>query len=165
MKKFSLTIIFAVFFSVWLNGLVAQTTQAKLNQVELKNQLIGSWKTEYAKDTTGFIDFTTYGNGIDGNMRYVSKGKTVVEMRIFWGYDKNLDRFVGIQQIKDGDIYLLSGKFILKNKYVLVNFKDISNPEKASWKIEGEFKTPDLLTETMMDNNKPVITRTYTRVK
>jgi hypothetical protein len=165
MKKIYLTTAIAVFLLFCLNGLQAQTTQAKLNQVELNNQLIGSWKSEYAKDTTGFIDFTTYGTGIDANIRYVSKGKTFMEVRIIWGYDKTLDKMVGLQQVKGGDVNLLSGQFISKNKYVLVNHKDISNPEKASWKIEGDFKSPNLLIETTIVNNKPVITHTLTRVK
>jgi hypothetical protein len=137
----------------------------ELNLVELNNQLIGSWKFEYSKDTTGFINFTTYGTGIDGNVKYVSKGKTVMEMRINWGYDKNLDKMVGIQRIKGGDINLLLGQFIAKNKYVLVNYKDISNPENASWKIEGEFISPNSLKETTIVNNKPVTAYTYARVK
>jgi hypothetical protein len=87
MKKSCLTITVAVFLSIWINGLQAQTTQTKLNQVELKNQLLGSWKIDYAKDTTGYIDFTSYGTGVDGNMKYVSKGKVVLEVRIIWGYD------------------------------------------------------------------------------
>jgi hypothetical protein len=137
----------------------------ELNLVELNNQLIGSWKFDYSKDTTGFIDFVTYGNGIDGTIRYVSGGKPVMEIRINWGYDKNLDKMVGLQQIKGGDIALLSGHFISKNKYLLVNYKDISNPENASWKIEGEFISPNSLKETTIVNNRPVAANTYTRVK
>jgi hypothetical protein len=35
----------------------------------------------------------------------------------------------------------------------------------ASWKIDGEFKTPDMIFETTSVNNKIVKTDTWTRVK
>jgi hypothetical protein len=165
MKNFCLTTLIAVFLLICLNGLQAQTTQTKLNQVELNNQLIGSWKFDYGKDTTGFADFATYGTGIDANIKYVSKGKTFMEVRVIWAYDKTLDKMIGLNQIKGGDVVLLSGQFVSKNKYVLVNYKDISNPDKASWKIEGDFKSPNLLIETTIINNKPVMVHNLTRVK
>jgi len=165
MKIFCLTVSVAVFLLSLLNGVQAQTTQTKLNQVELNNQLIGSWKFDNGKDTTGFADFTTYGTGIDANIRYVSKGKTFMEVRVIWAYDKTLDKMIGLNQIKGGDVVLLSGQFVSKNKYVLVNYKDISNPDKASWKIEGDFKSSNLLIETTIINNKPVLVHNLTRVK
>jgi hypothetical protein len=140
-------------------------TSNQLNQVELNNQLIGSWKFEYGKDTIGYADFTTYGTGIDANIKHVSKGKTFMEVRIIWAYDKTLDKMIGLNQIKGGDVVLLSAQFISKNKYVFVNYKDISNPEEASWKMEGTFKSHELLEVTNYINNKPVKTITYTRVK
>ena len=74
MKKICLTITVAVFLLFCLNGLQAQTTQTKLNQVELINQspVAGSWKYEYGKDTTGYADFTIYGTGLDANGKLVS---------------------------------------------------------------------------------------------
>ena len=47
----------------------------------------------------------------------------------------------------------------------LVDYKDISNPEKASWKIEGTLKSHDLLEINYYENNKPVNTVNYIRVK
>jgi hypothetical protein len=166
MKKFCLTITIAAFLLICLNGLQAQTEQTKLTQVELYNQIIGSWKYEYGKDTTGYTDFTIYGTGIDANGKLVSKGKTVRELRINWAYDKTLDKMIGLSQIKGGDVVKLAGvQWISKNKYVLVDYKDISNPEEASTKTEGTFKSHDLLEITYYVNNKPVKTVTYTRVK
>jgi hypothetical protein len=55
--------------------------------------------------------------------------------------------------------------FLSKNKYIYLPYSDISNPETASFKIEGEIKSPDIVVETMIVNNKPVRTDTYTRVK
>jgi len=165
MKKICLTITIAVFLLFLLNGLQAQTNQTKLDQVELNNQLIGSWEFEYGKDTTGYADFIPYGTGIDATIKYVSKGKTFMERRINWAYDKTLDKMIGLSQIKGGDVVLVSVQWISKNKYVFVDYKDISNPEKASWKIEGTIKSHDLLEIIYYENNKPVNTVNYIRVK
>ncbi len=146
----------------------AQTGQTKLNQVELINQspLIGSWKFEYAKDTTGYMDCATYGTGIDANVKYVTKGKTVMEARINWAYDKTHDKMIGLSQIKGGDVVELRvAQWISKNNYVLFPYKDISNPEEASKRTEGTFKSHDLLEITHYVNNKPVNTVNYMRVK
>jgi hypothetical protein len=169
MNKICLTITITAFLLICLNGLQAQTTQTKLNQVDLINQspIIGSWKFELGKDTTGYMDCTTYGTGIDANVKYVTKGNTpFMEARIIWAYDKTLDKMIGLSQIKGGDVAELRvAQWISKDKYILAPYKDISNPEKASTRTEGTFKSHDLLEITHYVNNKPVNTVIYTRVK
>ncbi len=39
----------------------AQTTQTKLDQMELMKQYLGIWKGELAKDTVMILNFTSYG--------------------------------------------------------------------------------------------------------
>ena len=166
MKKNCLTITNAVFLLFLFNGVQAQTQQTKVDPVECINQLIGSWKVELGKDTTVYSDFTNYGTGLDVNIKFVSKGKTFMERRINWAYDKTLNRLIGLTQTKGGDVVTLSAvEWISKNKYFLVDYKDISNPEKASTKIEGTLKSHDLLEIIYYENNKPVNTVNYTRVK
>jgi hypothetical protein len=141
-------------------------TSKELNQVECINQLVGSWKLESGKDTTVYSDFTTYGTGVDVIMKYVSKGKTFMEERINWAYNKTLNRIIGILQTKGGDnASLWAVQWISKNKYFLVGYKDISNPENASTRLEGTLKSHDLLEIIYYENNKPVKTDTWTRVK
>ena len=166
MKKICLSITVAVFLLFLLNGVQAQTQQTKLNQVEYINQLIGSWKVELGKDTTVYSDFTTYGTGVDVNMKFVSKGKTFMERRINWAYDKTLNRLIGLTQTKGGDVVSLSAaQWISKDKYFLVDYKDIPNPEEASTRIEGTLKSHDLLEIIYYENNKPVNIVNYIRVK
>jgi hypothetical protein len=45
-----------------------------------------------------------------------------------------------------------------------MKYDDLSNPDRASWKNTGEFKTPDLYLETHTINNKPNVIA-WTRVK
>ena len=168
MKKICLTITIAVFLLFLLNGVQAQTTQTKLNQVELINQspIEGSWKYEYGKDTTGYGDFIIFGTGIDAIGKLVSKGKTVRETRINWAYNKTIDKMIGLSQIKGGDnASLWAVKWISNNNYILVPYKDISNPEESSRKTVGTFKSHDVLEITYYINNKLDKTVIYTRVK
>jgi hypothetical protein len=166
MKKICLTITIAVFLLFLLNEVQAQTQQIKLNYVELNSQLSGSWKYESGKDTTGYADYTIYGTGIDANDKLVSKGKTVRELRINWAYDKTLDKMIGLCQWKGEDVVKLAvAQWISRNKYVLADYKDISNPEEASTRTEGTLKSHDVLEIVYYVNNKPVNTVNYIRVK
>ena len=141
-------------------------TSNQLNQVEYIHQLIGSWKIELGKDTTVYSDFTPYGTGLDANMKFVSKGKTFMERRINWAYDKTLNRFIGLDQTKGGDVVsLAAAQWISLKKYILVDYKDISNPEEASARTEGILKSHELLEITYYVNNKPINTLNYIRVK
>jgi len=166
MNKICLTITIVVFFLVCLNVLQAQTTQTEVNQVECINQIAGSWKYDYGKDTTGYADYTIFWTGLDAYGKLVSNGKTIMEQRINWAYDKTLDKIIGLSQIKGGDNASLSAaQWISKDKYVIVPYKDISNLEEASTRTEGTLKSHDLLEIVYYVNNKPVNTVIYTRVK
>jgi hypothetical protein len=70
MKTICLTALIAVFLLFCLNGVQAQYTETKLNQVELFKQWIGTWKSDNAKDTTAFWDAKSYGTGLDFNNGY-----------------------------------------------------------------------------------------------
>ena len=62
MKKICSIIIVAGVLLIGLNGLEAQTTQIKPNQVELVKKLIGNWKAEWT-DTVYTWEAMTYGTG------------------------------------------------------------------------------------------------------
>jgi hypothetical protein len=55
--------------------------------------------------------------------------------------------------------------FITESKFVLIPFSDLSSPDKASSKMEGEFKFPDTLIEITMIENKTVKTKTWKKHK
>jgi hypothetical protein len=142
----------------------AQTMQPKLNQVELMKQFIGSWKCDMAKDTTKLWDSKSYGTGLEGNFKYVTKDKMVLEGKELWGYDRKTDKFILTSMIKGMDIEIYAVWFISKNKYIVVPFSDNSNPEKASFKVEGEIKSTDNFVETTIVKDKPVKTDNWTRI-
>ena len=156
-------IIYGVESSVEKN--VPSETSKELNQIELMKQMAGSWKCETAKDTTQYYDSKSYGTGLECNYKYVTKGKTVMEGKDLWGYDKRIDKYLWAEVTKGSDIEIRVIGFITNNKYEVIQYSDIFNPEKASWKIEGEFKSPDMTVETTIVNNKPVKTETWIRIK
>lgn len=165
MKKFCLTIAIAVFLLFCLNEIQAQPTQTKLNQVELAKQFVGSWSGEIAKDTILNWNIKSVGTGEDCNYKYVTKGKTIIKGKQLWGYVKGIDKYIVAVITEKPDIEIYAFWFTAKNKYIMLQYGDISNPEKASIKYEGEFKTPETFVETFFMNNKPVKTYSFVRVK
>jgi hypothetical protein len=164
MKKFYLTLSVALFLLFLLNGVQAQTTATKLNQVELIKQLIGSWKVDMGKDTVLFWDAKPFGTGLECYYKTVTKEETLMEAKQLFGYDKKTDKYIAANLIKGMDMEIWALWFTSNNKYVITYYSDISNPEKSSFKMDGEFKSPDVYTESYIMNGNPVIYK-YTRVK
>jgi hypothetical protein len=155
----------AVFLFFCINGIQAQTTQTKLNQVELMKQFIGNWKSDVSKDTICFWDIESFGTGFVGYFKYITKGKIITEGKELWGYDERIDKCIMSEMINGMDIALYATWFISGNRCDMFPYSDISNPEKASSKWEVEFTSPDVLVETTIVYNKPIKIDTYTRVK
>jgi hypothetical protein len=144
----------------------AQTSQAALNQVELMKQFLGSWKFDIGKDkdTTGFYDVKSYGTGSECYMWFVTKGNIYGEIKQLCGYNKEIDKYFLAQMGKGMGLEFYVVWFISNTKYKIVPYNDLSNPEKASLKMEGEFNSPDIFVETIIRDNIPHISTTYTRI-
>ncbi len=155
----------AVLLIFFVKGTHAQIQQTNLNQIELLKQFIGTWKVDIAEDTTCFWEVRLFGSGLEGNIKYVTKGETINEGKQLLGYVKNTDKFIDAELIKGKEINIFVLWFISKNKCVIYLYSDISNPERATFKEELEFKTPDLFLETIKINNKPDKTYAFTRIK
>src|SRR5664280_909604 len=94
MKKIFLTITIAIFLLICFNRIQAQTTQTKLNQVELLKQLIGTWKSDAYQDTIWTGECKSFGNGLVISSKITLKGKIVREGHGFIGYDKKNDKLI-----------------------------------------------------------------------
>jgi hypothetical protein len=166
MKKICLTITVAVFLLFLLNGVQAQTTQTKPNQVELVKKLIGKWQAEWT-DTIYNWEAKTFGMGLECHyiFKSLAKDKIVLEGKQLWGYDSKLDKYIGIDLMKGQDIQILALWFTSDNKYIGTDFNNISDPDKSSWKVEGEIKSSDAFSETWFVKGKPFTTIDYKRIK
>jgi hypothetical protein len=81
MKKICFTTTIVIFLLLCTNGIQAQTTQTKLNQVELMKHFIGTWTLIkcVAIQQDGKITFP-YGEKPIGQILYDSKGNMMVEI-------------------------------------------------------------------------------------
>jgi len=165
MKKLCFTTMIAVFILLFTNGLQAQTSQATLNQVELMKQFLGNWKCEVGKDTVVFWNARPYGTGFEVDYVTSTKGNLIMEAKQLFGYDRKTDKYLAANMIKGFDIEIWALWFISDKNFELMPSSDISNPEKAIMKVKGEFKSPDVYVETIIVNNEPVKTYTYTLMK
>jgi len=142
---------FLVLISV--NGVVAQTSQPKPNQVELMKQFIGTWQCELGKDTILVTENTPFGTGMMCSSEIVSNGKKLESIKQLFGYDRKLDKFIVAELIKSSPVIeICNAWFTSSNKGELV----IVNPENAPVKWKFEFKTPDLIVQTAIINNRVV---------
>jgi len=137
----------------------------QLDQTELHKQFIGAWRYEGAKDTINAWEAKSYGTAIDASFITKTKGKTVWEGKQLWGYDKSLDKWTMAEISKGIGNVLYASWFTSKSKCVILPYIDISYPDKASIRLEIEFKSKDSFDQTMFANNKAVKTETWIRVK
>ena len=165
MKKFCLTISIAVFLLFLLNGVQAQTTTTKPNQVELMKIFIGNWKAELPRDTVYYENIKAFGTGFECYDKTEVKDKMITEEKELYGYDSKLDKYVGADFVKGKDIEIWAIWFTSNTKYEGMHFSDISNPDKASFKVEGEIKSPDAISQNFIMNGKVVLTYNFKRVK
>jgi hypothetical protein len=165
MKTFYLTAMISVSLLIWSDRVQAQGTGTKLNQVELIKQFISNWKAEIGKDTTAFWDIKSSGTGLECNFKYVTKDKMIMEGNQLWSYDQKTDKFILSSATNNMDAGSASLWFTSKDKCLITSFSDTSNPDKGSFKIETEFKSPDMFVQKMIVNNKVINTTTYNRVK
>ena len=141
----------------------SQNPNTTLDQARLMSQFEGNWNCEIGRDTSAFWDMEPYGSGYAAGLKYITKGRIVKEGKGLYGYDKKIDKIVeaGITKGKEIGVYVMW--FITECKFVLIPFSDLANPEKAAFKMEGEFKFPGILIETTMIENKIVKTKTWTK--
>jgi hypothetical protein len=96
----------------------------------------------------------------------VTQGKTWLEIKQLWGYDKKSDKIVVAGLAKDSpNIMLQATWFTAKNKCEQVPLEFASDPKQASFRVLFELKSRDLVVREEIVNNKTVLTETYNRVK
>jgi hypothetical protein len=166
MRKFFFTLIIFEFLLLQMNVSQAQTRTPKLNQVELMKQFLGSWKGEVGKDTIIIGYNTQFGTGLECSSQIVTQGKVLDSVKQLFGYDKAIDKFIIAELIKSSPVIELCGTwFTSEHSGEMVLFKDMSDPSKAALRWKFEFKTPDMIIQTALLNDKIIKVLTITRQK
>jgi len=135
-----------------------------LNQLELMKQYLGRMRYE-GKDTTIYFDQVDKGKWQETSISFVSKGRLVREGKQLWAYDKKADKIVHMTIIDGVRLSVYTSWFTSKTKYIMIPYSGSSDPLDANSIVLGEFKTPEICTETGIVNGKTIWTETYTRVK
>jgi hypothetical protein len=165
MKKIYLTAMICISLLICSNRMQAQGTETKLNQVELIKQFTGNWKGEAGKDTTALWEIKFNGTAMECNFKYVTKNNTFMEGKQLWEYDKKVDKFILAPTTDGMNAGSLNLWFTSKNKCIIIQSSDISNPENAPFKLDTEFKSPDMFIQKTIVNNNIVKTGAYNRLK
>ncbi|MBN1789387.1 MAG: hypothetical protein JW830_02745 [Bacteroidales bacterium] len=147
MKKIGLTMTIAVLLLICANGILAQTAQTQLNQVELIQQFLGTWNCDINKDTVEVWECIPYGKTHTTTVSQIIKGKKSDLYLNNAGFDKRDGKFKGLLLYPNGDYYTWIGLFTTDKK-LSVDIVDNLNPEKVLAKYEFEFKTPTNRTMT-----------------
>ena len=144
---------------------VANQSSKELNQVELFKQMLGTWKAEIARDTFYIAQYKPYGDGVEGAIKIVSKGKKIMEGKVLLGYDKKNDKFIETDLVEGSDIMLYGIWFTSKNTLTEVPWVDILNPEKTPVIWKYEIKSPDMFVWNNIENNKTTFSYNFHREK
>lgn len=166
MKAFSLLKLMAVFLIIFPNGLQAQTTDTKLNQVELMKQFLGSWRYEGSDGTSMIFENTPFGDAMTGNTKTITKDTSFDSHKYLWGYDSKNDKIILAEIFSNTpnlEIDILW--FTSKNTVEGVLQKDISSPETAATKFKFDFKSPDTFVLKILQNNNVAAELTWNREK
>ncbi len=116
-------------------GILAQTAQTQLNQLELMKQWLGTWQATVDKDTVEVWDYQQYGKTCIINVYLVIKGQKTPLYMNNMGFDSKGDKFKGYVLYSDGNYLTWIGLFKAENKF-LVDIVDHFIPEKIWAKIE-----------------------------
>ena len=116
MKTICFTTMIAVFMLLFTNGLQAQTTQPKLDQLKLWNAFIGTWQQVISKDTIQISETQKYGNAFVGNVYLVVNGKKTFQFGITTVYSPKEDNFKGFWFYPNGSYSTLIGSYTAENK-------------------------------------------------
>ena len=154
-------IVYAVESSVE-QGVKNAETSKDLNQIELIKKFVGTWKSEAGKDTSFIWEGKSYGEGLDVNVRFETKGKIINEGKAVLAYDKNSDKYIQARIMKTSGSILAAMWFTSKNTCEGVLYNDMSNPENAKMKAIFEFISPTKFTQTDKVPNKPDEVSTFT---
>ena len=146
MKNLCLTVVIALFCMIISNGVQAQTTQTKIDQLKLaQTHLVNTWQRVISKDSVQVSETQKYGNATVDNIYLVVNGKKTFQFGITSVYSTKDDNFKSFWFYPNGSYSTLIGSFTAENK-LSFNYVENFNPEKVLRKAERINDTPDSYT-------------------
>ncbi len=154
MKKLTKLVLFSLLILFNMNKIQSQTSETKLEQVELMKQFLGVWKAEFGDGSVFTSENKQFGNGMSSNSQIINNNGEVIESVIqLFGYDKKTDKFI-IAELKTSSpvIEICSIWFTSKQKGEIV----ITNPSNAPFSFKFEFKSSDTILQSAIKDNQIV---------
>jgi hypothetical protein len=130
-------------------------------------QFIGTWSMIVPKDTSRLIvEINPFGSAMEGTIRITSKGRIVNEGRWLWGYNPEYDKFIAAEiSYNSPNVNLFTYSFTSEHIAEKIEMNDVPNADPTSLISRFEFRTPDLIIQTVTRDDKILSTFTITRVK
>lgn len=143
-----------------MNGIQAQTSETKLDQIELMKQFIGTWEGGFGDNSVFVCENKQFANGMISTSHITTNGEIVESIAQLYGYDSKTDKFI-IAELKESSsvIEICLTWFTSMTTGEMI----VTNPENAPFRFEFEFKTPDMIEQTAIQNNQVVNTITLKR--
>jgi len=152
MKKLCFTTMIAVFMLLCTNGLQAQTTQIKLDQVKIMQQGLGTWEAIVGKDTVQVLENQQYGKSFISNLSRVIKGtKSPVYINNYC-FDSKDGKFKGFVLYANGQYGTWIGLHTNEKMLILDIVQDFK-PETVLMKNEIVLETPTKMTWTYFNTD------------
>lgn len=162
MKTFYKTILIAGFTLICTFELQAQMTGDKLNQVDLMKKFVGHWECKLGKDTISINENIAFGTGLVCSSQAIVNGKIINSVKQLYGYDKKTDKFIVAELIESSPVIeICSTWFTSETTGKLV----VTNPDDVPFRFKFEFKTSDLIIQTVIQNDKVIKEVSITRIK
>jgi hypothetical protein len=144
MKKLGLTAVSFVFLLFLPQGTQGQTTQTKLNQLELTKQWIGIWQHNTSKDTIDGWEMKAFGKAVIFTAFQIVKGKRTDSAMEIGGYDDRDDKIKGIWVGINANLVTWAGMFTTEHLFKC-DALDTFKPDIIWWKNEIENKSSNEL--------------------
>jgi len=162
MKAFCKIVLIVEFVVIGTLGLYAQSTDNKLNQVDLMKKFVGRWKCELGKDTILIGDNIAFGTGLICSSQIIANGEILNSVKQLYGYDKKIDKFIVAELTESSPVIeICTSWFTSQNTGEVV----VTNPENVLFRFKFEFKNDDLIVQTAIQNDKVVKEIYITRIK
>lgn len=162
MKSTLYTIIIVLLLLINMNRLQAQKIETNLDQVELMKKFIGTWEGKFGENSLFVCENKQFANGLISFSHITTNGETVESVAQLYGYDSRIDKFI-IAELKESSsvIEICSTWFTSTNTGKII----ITNPDNAPYQFTFEFKSPDIIEQTAIQDNNVVNSIILERVK
>ena len=164
MKKIYLTTVIAVFLLLCTNGIQAQTTQPKLNQVELMKQFLGTHQANTGKDTVETWEAQQYGNAFVMKVSQIIKGQKKPYYINNVGFDSKENKFKGYLLFPKGGYATWIG-FFTAEKTFTGNLVQNFDPLAVQFKLQAVFGTKEFVWTEFNPSGVKTAEYTYKKVK